>query len=81
MGIHIPISLKAQAEARTLMISTNNQTSPATGQPNINPSQDMILGCYFLTIENGSLNQLLNKIIRLNNKSRIKVKRNTKNIK
>lgn len=65
MGIHIPISLKAQAEARTLMISTNNYTSPATGQPNVSPSQDMILGCYFLTIENGSLNQLLSKIVRL----------------
>lgn len=63
MGIHIPLTLKAQSEAQTLMISSNNCTSPATGQSNISPSQDMILGCYFLTIENGSLKYLLNKIV------------------
>lgn len=62
MGVHIPLSLKAQAEARILMISSNNCTSPATGQPNIVPSQDMVLGCYFLTVENISLLYLLNKI-------------------
>lgn len=62
MGVHIPLSLKAQAEARILMISSNNCTSPATGQPNILPSQDMILGCYFLTVENISLFYLLSKI-------------------
>lgn len=62
MGIHIPLSLKAIAEARTLMISANNCTSPATGETNIIPSQDMILGCYFLTIENTSLYLLLKKI-------------------
>lgn len=65
MAVHIPISLKAQAEARTLMISSNNCNSPATGQPNILLSQDMVLGCYILTIENGSLNYLLNKILSL----------------
>lgn len=64
MAVHIPISLKAQAEARTLMIASNNCTSPATGQPNITLSQDMILGCYVLTIENGSLHYLLKKIVR-----------------
>lgn len=62
MGVHIPLSLKAQAEARMLMISSNNCTSPATGQPNIVPSQDMVLGCYFLTVENISILYLLNKI-------------------
>lgn len=62
MGIHIPLSLKAIAEAKTLMTSSNNCTSPATGQANIIPSQDMILGCYFLTIENTSLYNLLTKI-------------------
>nr|YP_007317179.1 beta' subunit of RNA polymerase [Monomorphina aenigmatica]AFZ88781.1 beta' subunit of RNA polymerase [Monomorphina aenigmatica] len=65
MGIHIPLSLKAQTEARVLMISSNNCNSPATGQPNIVPSQDMILGCYFLTIENTSLYYLLQNILRL----------------
>lgn len=63
MGVHIPLSLKAQAEARTLIMSTNNCTSAATGQPNISPSQDMILGCYYITIENGSLFYLLKKIL------------------
>nr|YP_009503400.1 RNA polymerase beta' subunit [Euglena clara]AXA45458.1 RNA polymerase beta' subunit [Euglena clara] len=72
MGIHIPLSLKAQSEARTLMISTNNFSSPATGQPNISPSQDMVLGCYFLTIENGSLSYLLKKIVRVNYNNIIK---------
>lgn len=62
MGIHIPISLKAQSEARTLMISSNNCTSIATGKANIVPSQDMILGCYFLTSENSSIFYLLKKI-------------------
>ena len=63
MGIHIPLTLKAQAEARCLMISSNNCTSPATGQPVIVPSQDMILGCYFLTTENTSLYYILDKIV------------------
>lgn len=62
MGIHIPLSLKAIAEARTLMISSNNCTSPATGITSIIPSQDMILGCYFLTIENTCLYNILTKI-------------------
>lgn len=65
MGVHLPLTLKSQSESRILMISSNNCTSPATGQPNILPSQDMILGCYFLTTENISLNYLLNNIPRL----------------
>lgn len=64
MGIHIPISLKTQVEARTLMISSNNSNQPSNGEPNIIPSQDMILGCYFLTIENNSLFYTLKKIVR-----------------
>jgi DNA-directed RNA polymerase subunit beta' len=63
MGIHIPLSLKTQAECRVLMISSNNCNSPATGLPNLVPSQDMILGCYFLTIENSSLFYLLESIV------------------
>nr|YP_009540853.1 RNA polymerase beta' subunit [Phacus inflexus]AYQ93291.1 RNA polymerase beta' subunit [Phacus inflexus] len=62
MGIHLPLSLKGQAESRTLMISSNNCTLPATGESNLNPSQDMILGCYFLTNENINLFYLLEKI-------------------
>ena len=63
MGIHIPLTLKAQCETRTLMISSNNCTSIATGKANIVPSQDMILGCYFLTTENSSIFYLLKKIM------------------
>lgn len=63
MGIHIPLSLKSQAEAKTIMLSSNNSTVPSTGKPNMVMSQDMILGCYFLTIENSSIYYLLNKIL------------------
>jgi len=62
MGVHLPLSLKAQAEARVLVMSSNNCTSSATGYPNVIPSQDMILGCYFLTVENLSIFYLLNQI-------------------
>lgn len=63
MGIHIPLSLKAQSEAKILMISSNNCTSTATGKANIVPSQDMVLGCYFLTSESMSIFYLLSKIM------------------
>lgn len=63
MGIHIPLSLKAQSEARILMISTNNCTSVANGKANIVPSQDMVLGCYFLTSENTSIFYLTKSIM------------------
>lgn len=63
MGVHVPLSRKAQAEAKVLMISSNNSTSPASGLPNLLPSQDMVLGCYFLTIENGNLEFILNNIM------------------
>ena len=62
MAIHIPLSLAAQNEARLLMLASSNWTSPATGQPIIVPSQDMVLGSYFLTIENTSLYYLIKKI-------------------
>ncbi|MEB3252036.1 MAG: DNA-directed RNA polymerase subunit gamma [Cyanobacteriota bacterium] len=52
MAVHVPLSLEAQAEARLLMLASNNVLSPATGQPIITPSQDMVLGCYYLTAEN-----------------------------
>lgn len=63
MGVHIPLSLKARAESKLLMISTNHNNSPASGFPNIVPSQDMVLGCYFLTIENGNLEYILSNIV------------------
>jgi DNA-directed RNA polymerase subunit beta' len=52
MAVHVPLSIEAQAEARLLMLASNNILSPATGGPIITPSQDMVLGCYYLTAEN-----------------------------
>jgi DNA-directed RNA polymerase subunit beta' len=52
MAVHVPLSLEAQAEARLLMLASNNILSPATGRPIITPSQDMVLGCYYLTADN-----------------------------
>ncbi|MBB4123528.1 DNA-directed RNA polymerase subunit beta' [Martelella radicis] len=52
MAVHVPLSLEAQLEARVLMMSTNNILHPANGQPIIVPSQDMVLGLYYLSIMN-----------------------------
>ena len=51
MAVHLPLSAEAQAEARILMLSANNILSPATGRPITTPTQDMVLGLYFLTME------------------------------
>ncbi|MFN3973153.1 MAG: DNA-directed RNA polymerase subunit beta' [Gemmobacter sp.] len=51
MAVHVPLSLEAQLEARVLMMSTNNVLSPANGAPIIVPSQDMVLGIYYVTME------------------------------
>ena len=51
MAVHVPLSLEAQLEARVLMMSTNNILSPANGKPIIVPSQDIVLGLYYMTIE------------------------------
>jgi DNA-directed RNA polymerase subunit beta' len=52
MAVHVPLSLEAQSEARLLMLASNNILSPATGTPIVTPSQDMVLGCYYLTADN-----------------------------
>jgi DNA-directed RNA polymerase subunit beta' len=49
MAVHVPLSIEAQTEARVLMMSTNNILSPGSGKPIINPSQDIVLGLYYLT--------------------------------
>jgi DNA-directed RNA polymerase subunit beta' len=49
MAVHVPLSIEAQMEARLLMLAPNNLFSPASGKPVLNPSQDIPLGCYFLT--------------------------------
>ncbi len=51
MAVHVPLSIEAQLEARTLMMSTNNILSPANGEPIIVPTQDVVLGLYYLTRE------------------------------
>ncbi|WWO97120.1 MAG: DNA-directed RNA polymerase subunit beta' [Candidatus Dasytiphilus stammeri] len=51
MAVHVPLTLEAQLEARALMMSTNNILSPANGEPIIVPSQDVVLGLYYMTIE------------------------------
>ncbi len=50
MAVHLPLSAEAQAEARVLMLSANNILSPATGRPITVPTQDMVFGCYYLTL-------------------------------
>ena len=55
MAVHIPLSVEAQVEASTLMLSTNNILSPAHGRPLTIPSQDMVLGCYYCTLAKKSL--------------------------
>ena len=84
MAVHVPLSLEAQLEARVLMMSTNNILHPANGQPIIVPSQDMVLGLYYLSIVNqnepgegmifadmGELHHALeNKIVTLHTKIR-----------
>ena len=51
MAVHVPLSLEAQMEARVLMMSTNNILSPANGKPIIVPTQDIVLGLYYMTCE------------------------------
>ena len=51
MAVHVPLSLEAQLEARVLMMSTNNILSPANGKPIIVPSQDIVLGLYYITMD------------------------------
>jgi DNA-directed RNA polymerase subunit beta' len=51
MAVHVPLSTEAQSEARILMLSAHNILSPANGRPIATPTQDMVLGCYYLTIE------------------------------
>jgi DNA-directed RNA polymerase subunit beta' len=51
MAVHVPLSSAAQEEARTMMLSTANLLSPADGTPVVAPTQDMVLGCYYLTME------------------------------
>src|SRR5690606_24191313 len=51
MAVHVPLSAEAQAEARLLMLAAHNILNPKDGKPVVTPSQDMVLGCYYLTLE------------------------------
>ena len=59
MAVHVPLSIEAQMEARVLMMSTNNILSPANGKPIINPTQDIVLGLYYMTRERPFAQRLL----------------------
>ena len=50
MAVHLPLSIEAQVEAHTLMMATNNIFSPANGDPIISPTQDVVMGAYYLTV-------------------------------
>ncbi|MCK4943914.1 MAG: DNA-directed RNA polymerase subunit beta', partial [Candidatus Aminicenantes bacterium] len=94
MAVHIPLSLEAQAESKILMLSTNNILSPANGMPLAVPTQDMILGFYYLTFskrnlkgenmifcsEKDMLQAYESKIVNLNAKVRIKYHGELKNL-
>jgi len=94
MAVHIPLSLEAQAESKILMLSTNNILSPANGMPLAVPTQDMILGFYYLTFskrnlkgenmifcsEKDVLQAYESKIVNLNAKVRIKYHGELKNL-
>ncbi|MCL2696370.1 MAG: DNA-directed RNA polymerase subunit beta', partial [Clostridiales bacterium] len=51
MAVHVPLSVEAQAEARFLMLASNNILKPQDGKPVVSPTQDMVMGCYYLTLE------------------------------
>ena len=50
MAVHLPLSIEAQVEAHTLMLSTNNIFAPSNGKPIMSPSQDTVMGCYYITL-------------------------------
>jgi DNA-directed RNA polymerase subunit beta' len=61
MAVHLPLSIEAQVEATVLMMSTNNIFSPANGNPIITPSQDIVMGCYYLTASRGEEGEKVEK--------------------
>src|SRR5436309_9024085 len=65
MAVHVPLSFESQLESRLLMISSNNILKPSDGRPVAEPSQDMVLGCYFLTKEQAELEAALGKAPRV----------------
>src|SRR2546428_125074 len=73
MAVHVPLSFEAQLEARVLMISSNNVLKPSDGRPVAEPSQDMVLGCYFLTKEPADMESRLPAARRLSSLAEIEM--------
>ncbi len=73
MAVHVPLSFEAQLEARVLMISSNNVLKPSDGRPVAEPSQDMVLGCYFLTKEPVDFEAKLAKAARVTEASELEM--------
>ncbi|MEK9726561.1 MAG: DNA-directed RNA polymerase subunit beta' [Candidatus Margulisiibacteriota bacterium] len=69
MAVHVPLSIEAQAECRLLILSVNNILSPSNGKSIVTPTQDMILGCYFLTVENPEYESIDPKVFRTMNEA------------
>ncbi|MCP4649541.1 MAG: DNA-directed RNA polymerase subunit beta' [PVC group bacterium] len=65
MAVHVPLSTEAQMESRIIMMSTNNIFSPSDGRPIISPSQDIVLGCYYLTIVGAKSAKLKSEDLRI----------------
>ncbi len=63
MAVHVPLSVEAQAEARFLMLAANNILKPQDGKPVVCPTQDMVMGCYYLTLRSDELNEWTRKSI------------------
>ncbi len=94
MMVHVPLSIEAQLEARALMMSSNNLLSPANGEPVIVPSQEMVLGLYFMTLEHveavgsgmafANFNEMHlaydSKVVALNAKITVRIKETAKKI-
>jgi len=66
MAVHVPLSAEAQAEAKILMLSTNNVLSPASGNPIVSPSQDMVIGLYYITECHQDLENTSNAYVDMN---------------
>ena len=66
MAVHVPLSAEAQAEAKVLMLSTNNVLSPASGNPIVSPSQDMVIGLYYITECHEELEKAVNTYVDIN---------------
>jgi DNA-directed RNA polymerase subunit beta' len=74
MAVHVPLSFESQLEARLLMISSNNVLKPSDGRPVAEPSQDMVLGCYFLTKEPAEFEAKLAKAPRIGSMAELEMR-------